>query len=581
MNLRPYQSDSIESIYAYLRANPGNPLAVIPTGGGKTPVIGTICRDAVSTWGGRVIVLAHVKELLEQAAEKIRMIDPTLPIGVYSAGLKSRDLNYAVTVAGIQSIHKKASRLGKIDLAIIDEAHLIPFEGDGMYRNFIQEAMIVNPHLRVVGLTATPYRMKGGSIAGEGRLFNEICYEVGVKELIADGYLSKLKTKAGRATADLSGVHTLAGEFVANELRNAVDTNEIVRDAVAEIVEYTKDRKAVLIFAAGDAHGRHIQNELKESHGIHSEFVTGKTPSGVRDEIANRFKDGNLKYLININVFTTGFDAPIIDAVAMLRPTQSPGLYYQMVGRGFRLNPGKEDCLILDFGGNVLRHGPVDAIKPKNPGAKSGGGGDAPAKECPECHEVFAAGFSICPECGYVFPPPTKSNHESTASSEGIISGEKTQEVRRVTDQIIYAVHTKRGAAPDAPRTMRVEYPIGFNEYVSEWVCVEHEHGFAARKASEWWRKRSRDTQPTSADIAVVMANEGCLAEPTEITIERTAGDRFPQIVGCQLGDIPEPSHKWAVAAANQLLGIDLDRQPEVYAENSYLNDFDLGDIPF
>jgi hypothetical protein len=148
MNLRPYQSDAIAAVYEHLRARDDNPCVVIPTGGGKTPVIATICRDAVTRWNGRVVILAHVKELLEQAADKLRLIAPDVPVGIYSAGLKRKDLGYAVTIAGIQSIWKKACDLGPVDLIIVDEAHMVPAEDDGMYRQFIADAKVVNPHVR-------------------------------------------------------------------------------------------------------------------------------------------------------------------------------------------------------------------------------------------------------------------------------------------------------------------------------------------------------------------------------------------------------------------------------------------------
>jgi len=133
MKLRPYQQEAINAVYEHLRSSDDNPCVVIPTGGGKTPVIATICRDAVSLWDGRVVILAHVKELLEQAADKLRLIAPEIPMGIYSAGLKRKDLGYAVTIAGIQSVYRQACDLGSVDLIIVDEAHLIPPDGEGMY----------------------------------------------------------------------------------------------------------------------------------------------------------------------------------------------------------------------------------------------------------------------------------------------------------------------------------------------------------------------------------------------------------------------------------------------------------------
>ncbi|MFN7429950.1 MAG: DEAD/DEAH box helicase family protein, partial [bacterium] len=414
MNLRPYQSEAIAAVYEHLRTRDDNPCVVIPTGGGKTPVIAAICRDAVGRWGGRVVLLAHVKELLEQAADKLRVIAPDVPMGIYSAGLKRKDLGYAVTVAGIQSIWKKACDLGPVDLIIVDEAHMVPAEDDGMYRQFIADAKVVNPNVRIIGLTATPYRMKSGSICAPENILNHVCYEVGVRELIVQGFLSPLKTKAGLQKISTDDLHVRAGEFVASEVEDLMDKEGLVEGACAEIAQHTKGRSATLIFSSGIRHGQHIVDVLKAKHGIECGFVTGDTPDGVRAAILGRFRSGELKYLCNVNVLTTGFDAPHIDCVALVRPTMSPGLYYQMVGRGFRLHPGKTDCLVLDFGGNVLRHGPVDAIRIAT---DDRGDGEAPAKECPNCQALIAAGYQTCPQCGHQFPEPNRQQHEAKAST--------------------------------------------------------------------------------------------------------------------------------------------------------------------
>jgi len=233
MQLRPYQQESIDAVYRYLRERNDNPCVVLPTAAGKTPVIATICRDAVTRWGGRVLILAHVKELLEQAADKLRTICPEIDFGVYSAGLKRRDTDHPVIVAGIQSVYKRACELDRFDLIIVDEAHLLPPDGEGRYRTFLADARTVNPHVRLIGLTATPYRMKSGMLCGPENLLNDICFEVGVKELIAQGYLCPLRTKAGRRKVDTSGLHVRAGEFVGSEVEALMDTGELVAPPAA------------------------------------------------------------------------------------------------------------------------------------------------------------------------------------------------------------------------------------------------------------------------------------------------------------------------------------------------------------
>jgi len=542
MTLRPYQTEAVEAVYRHLRERDDNPCVVIPTGGGKTPVIATICSDAVARWNGRVLILAHVKELLEQARDKLDQVCPDIHVGIYSAGLKRRDTAHPVIIAGIQSVYQKADHLGRFDLAIVDESHMIPMDGDGMYRRFLDGARAVNPHLRVIGLTATPFRMSSGPICvpPPDGILNSICYEIGVRELIRDGYLSALKSKAGRLKPDTSQLHVRAGEFVADEVEALMDQETLVHSACREIVEYTRDRKACLVFASGVKHGQHVARMIEQISGGDGEcgFVDGQTPTLYRDQLIRRFRDGELKYLVNVNVLTTGFDAPNVDCVALLRPTMSPGLYYQMVGRGFRLCQGKADCLVLDFGGNVLRHGPVDAIRITDVPGK--GSGEAPAKECPQCQALIATGYAACPECGHEFPPPERRRHEATADESGILSGQVTITEHDVRD-VYYCVHVKRDAPPEAPRTMRVDYEIGYHQHQSEWVCFEH-GGYARQKAEAWWRMRSCLPVPDNVDDAVALANAGALAPALSIKVRSVAGEKYDRIVDYELGAKPDPA---------------------------------------
>jgi DNA repair protein RadD len=251
------------------------------------------------------------------------------------------------------------------------------------------------------------------------------------------------------------------GEFIADEVESLMDQESLVRSAVAEITQYMTDRNACLIFGSGVQHGQHIVEVLASEHGVECGFVCGETPIAERDSTLARFKAGELKYLCNVNVLTTGFDAPHIDCVALVRPTMSPVLYCQMVGRGFRVHSSKENCLVLDFGGNVLRHGPVDDIKVTK---MDRGDGKAPAKECPQCQAVIAAGFTTCPQCGFVFPASQRQQHDPKASEAGILSDQVTLTEYRV-EEVDYAVHVKRGASDDAPRSLRVDYRVGWNRF--------------------------------------------------------------------------------------------------------------------
>lgn len=613
IELRDYQEAAVSAVYDYLRAKSGNPCAVLPTGSGKTPVIARLCADAVTLWNGRVLVLAHVKELLEQTADKLKVMCPTLAVGVYSAGLKRRDTAQAVIVAGIQSVHDKADQLGRFDLVVVDEAHLIPPDGDGRYRSLIAALLEINPDLRVIGLTATPYRLAGGLICGPDRLLTDVCYEVGVKVLVQRGFLSRLVGKAAHNEVDTQEVKVERGEFVEAEAEAAFTGDGVVRRAAAEVVAQTLTRRAVMLFCQSVGHARqvagYLRAELKgrevlaaaETLPAKSEFglgddplahhaipvvydwllenghpaaflcewlrrdhprvaeVYGDTKAGERDQVVADFKAGRIRYLVNVGVFTTGFDAPNVDAVCLLRMTASPGLYYQMVGRGFRLSEGKADCLILDFGENIKRHGPVDVIERRIKAKANRKPGERVTAEpagrmCPACRAVVAAAMSVCTECGAEFEVVTPPAHRGTADGYEPLSGKVSTETVAV-DRVEYRVHRKKGAAESHPKTLRVTYTLGINDHVSEWVCVEHS-GFAGDKARGWWRRRCRLPMPASAVEAAMYAQHGLLAEPVTVTLRKKSGETYPELAGHDLGEIPDGPAPCPGCGAVNLRGI-------------------------
>lgn len=555
-DLRYYQQESVNAVYAHLQQKPDtNPCAVLPTGAGKSIVIAKIVSDAATLWNGRILILAHVKELLEQNAAKIAALCPDLKIGMYSAGLNRRDTENQVLVAGIQSVYNKAAELGAFDLILIDEAHLIPPDGDGMYQTLLNEEKKLNPNVRLIGFTATPYRLRGGMICKPENLLNEICYEIGVKELIMRGYLSKLRSKNGRTKADLSDLHIRAGEFIADEVAEKMDNDRLVYAACNEIVSLTKDRQKVLIFATSVAHAQHIKERIEAASGTECGLVIGSTSKEERSEILERFKGkeipadlfGNMKppikFLVNVGVLTTGFDAPAVDTVCLLRPTASAGLYYQMVGRGFRLSPdtGKTDCMILDYGGNIMRHGPVDMIRVDETSG-SGKKQPPPMRECPKCQAVFPAGRTKCPDCGYELPREERAlHHGSRAASDGILS-DQTSETEFDVNRIYYSKHFKRNA-PDKPPTMRVEYSIGFNDYISDWICPEHS-GYARKKSEKWWLERAGFPLPDTVDECIVYAEAGKLKEPERITVKKTPGSDWPTITKYVFKEQPEAAQQ-------------------------------------
>ena len=545
MKLRPYQQEAVDAVYEHLQNREDNPCVVIPTGGGKSLCLGQICSDAVLRWGGRVLILAHVKELLQQNADKLHRLAPDVDFGIYSAGLKSRKTKEPVIVAGIQSVYQKACELGAFDLILIDEVHMLPESGEGMYRTFLKEAKIVNPNVRLIGFTATPYRMTSGMICKPENLLNHVCYEKGIKELINEGYLCRIHTKVPAQKIDCSGLHVRNGEFRSDEVAELFSTENAVHSIFTDIFQKTKDRNKILIFCADVAQAMLFQREIQRV--ADAGLITGDTPAQERAELIARFQDQPtgllqevtpLRWLVNVNVLTTGFDAPMIDCVVLARPTLSPGLYYQMVGRSFRLHASKTDSLVLDYGGNIQRHGCIDAINLK---IKNGSnGGDAPIRECPDCHTVLPIGVSRCACCGYIFPiPEPASKLDDKASNEGILSGQTT-EIFYDVQEISYSKHYKKNGTPDDPPTLRIEYRVGFNEFVSKWVCPEHKGWAWSNKFVPWWKQHCNIQPPTTVDEALYYAVGGYLAAPKRLMVIKTSGQRFEEVIEQDFTEKPD-----------------------------------------
>ncbi|MFV0441960.1 MAG: zinc ribbon domain-containing protein, partial [Planctomycetaceae bacterium] len=200
-------------------------------------------------------------------------------------------------------------------------------------------------------------------------------------------------------------------------------------------------------------------------------------------------------------------------------------------------------------GGNVLRHGPVDQLRVQDSTAR--GTGDSPAKECPACRSLIAAAYRNCPDCGHEFPPPQTKRHDDRAANGGVLSGEVIDQEWEVRD-IVFSVHTKKGADDSAPKTLRVDYRLGLDHWVSEWICFEHQ-GWPRRKAVHWWKERSLDEVPDTAEQAAARANAGALALPDYITVRSVVGEKYDRIIACRLGPKPEPNPLWAEASFGEV----------------------------
>ncbi|MBC7371256.1 MAG: DEAD/DEAH box helicase [Bdellovibrionaceae bacterium] len=354
--LRPYQQDAVQATLRHFRHERSPAVVVLPTGAGKSLVIAELARIAK----GRVLILAHVRELVEQNHAKY--ISLGLDAGIYSAGLERKESHQKTIFGSIQSIARAPEDLFQnFSLLVIDECHRVSTEEGTQYFQVISRLQKLNPELCVLGLTATPYRLGYGWIyeynlskkmrkTEEERFFKKCVFDLPTRYMIKNGYLTPpIKIDSPVASYDFSSLKLHGQHYVTAEIEKLLqDQKRITPVIIQNIVQMSRDREGVMIFTSSVNHAKEIMRSLPP---YVSALVVGETEDRDRDEIIAAFKARKLKFLVNVSVLTTGFDAPHVDVIAILRPTESASLYQQIIGRGLRLSPGKVDCLVLDYTG--------------------------------------------------------------------------------------------------------------------------------------------------------------------------------------------------------------------------------------
>jgi DNA repair protein RadD len=394
MTLRPYQQEAYDAIMSWVRKSREPCCIEAATGCGKSHIIAAVAHAIHEISKGKnVLCLAPSAELVKQNCEKYRATGNKSSIFSASAGEKS--LRYPVVFGTPLTVKNRIGRFKDIAAIVIDECHgLTP-----TIREIIDAIRAHNSNVRVIGLTATPYRMNTGYIFAtwpDGRpvsetmtvepYFGACVYRVRAKPLIEAGYLTQ--PVLGKRGAD--GYSTLhmrldaKGNFSEEDVDRAYHGQGRKTAAIiADIVDKSRDRQGVMIFAATVQHAKECLDSLP---GSLSALVTGETPAKERAAILEAFKARKLKYLVNVSVLTTGFDAPHVDVIAMLRATESVGLLQQIIGRGLRISDGKVDCMILDYAENIERHCPDgDIFSPEIKVKVKGGDAEGITCKCPDC----------------------------------------------------------------------------------------------------------------------------------------------------------------------------------------------------
>jgi DNA repair protein RadD len=489
-----------------------NPLICLPTGTGKGTVIAMfIMRCFQIQSNTRVVMATHVKELIKQNAADLLDFWPMAPLGICSAGLHSYDLASPIIFGGVKTLVKRALDLGYIDFLVIDEAHLLADEGD--YQTLINILKVRNPFLKVIGLTATPYRM-GLGLMTNGNIFTDIIYNMcnidGFSRLIAEGFLCPLIPKRTETQLDITGVGIRQGDYVASELEEAVDKTDINAALLSEYVRYSHDRKCGLLFASGVAHATHLWEMLNDTFHQECVILHSKRSETQNDAAIKSWKSGRVKHAVNMNMLTTGVNCPMLDVIGDGQPTCSTGKHVQKYGRATRPYPGKANGLILDFARNTRRLGPInDPVIPRPKG--QGSPGDAPVRVCPSCGTYNHASVRTCVVCGLAFDfSPDLSRQASTTE---IMRSDLPEIEEFPVENVLYSEFT---AKQTGRSWLKIGYKCGLRQF--NWIKTIEGKDYPAKQGRDWFRQvyGEPNEDMTNKDV---LSMQSYLRPPTKIRV--------------------------------------------------------------
>ena len=490
-----------------------HPLVAIPTGAGKTIILTRFIYLYLEKYPThKILVVSHTENILKQDHATLSNVFEGINIGLYSSGLKSYTIR-KITVAGIQSIFRKSELFSDFDIIVIDEAHLIQQKPNSMYQKLFKG---MKSGYKRLGLSATIFRRQSGYLhEGEGAMFNKVSFDLSSSDafmsLIEDGYLCDMIAKSTNYEMDVKGVKTTAGDYNQKALVEKFDRPHITDRAVKELIKYGKNYKSWLIFAIDIKHADSIHRTLL-GLGIKSMCLHSRSKNE-RHSVTEAFKKRDIQALVSVGMVTTGFDAPNVDLICMLRPTKSPVLHIQMTGRGARPFPGKEHCLFLDFAGNTMRLGPINNVIVTKKGK---GNGKPPAKLCPDCGVIHHISVKVCNVCGHKFKFKQKITmkpweRDVLKRKEKVIPPEWL-----TVDNITYLIHQK----PGKPDSLRVVYRCGLNQ-INEYICLDHT-GYAKMVAENWVFYRWPRNKPVPKDIIGLFNFSHYLKKPVKILVEKS-----------------------------------------------------------
>jgi DNA repair protein RadD len=551
---RDYQIQAINTTFDYLNATTGNGVIVQPTGVGKSHTISGIVRRALQYRpNARIQMLTDKKELIKQNVEKLVDHWPTAPVGIYSAGLKTKQKYMPITYGGIASMVKVVEDFDAVDLVLVDEAHRMNPNVETLYGRYMKALREKNPYVRLIGLTATDWRMGFGKLTDEGGIFDDVIINQGSLEwynwFVDQGYLVPLIPRPTQTVLDTTGVGMSGGDLNMSEVQRKVDRQDITWAALQELCYWGQNRHHWLIFAAGVDHADHI-TEMLNYMGIPTTCVHRGISD--RDQRIADYKAGRYRCMVNNNILTTGFDYPGIDLIGMFRPTLSSSLWVQMLGRGTRpvyapgwdietregrlaaiANSYKQNCMVLDFADNISQMGPInDPVLPRRAGL---GGGEPPIKTCTpdrlvkgqqHCGSWNHASVRYCAACGAEFDFAIK--YGVNASIKALVATGVEDIEWFDVQNIYYSEHIGASGIP----CLRVDYWVGPKKKFMDYIHLQ-QNGWVLHRAKEWWKARFAHPDwgvPPTVKEALPYCTRQYLKEPKRIRVHKNH-QPYPEIL--------------------------------------------------
>jgi superfamily II DNA or RNA helicase len=409
LDLRPYQTALIEDVRHSFRSGKRSPLLQLPTGGGKTVLTAFILASSAHR-GRSAAFLVHRKELIAQTSKTLHLAG--VPHGVIHPDWPTT--RHLIQVASVQTLVRRLHRHRKFDTIVIDEAH---HSVAGTWRKILDHY----GNAALLGLTATPARLDGKGLGIQaGGVFDDLVIGPSMMELIEGGFLARPKVFASERHLDLSGIHTRAGDFAADEVAEVMNRREIVGDAVAHYEQHLPGKRAIA-FCASVEHAANVAATFN-ARGIPARRLDGTLSSYERSAAVEGFAAGEIKVLTSCELISEGFDVPGCDGALLLRPTQSESLYLQMVGRALRPAPGKPFAVILDHVGNVARHGLPQEAREWTLDGRRRRESPPETKQCPGCFAVLPSYVTTCPECEHSFGEDAERRRAEAARSRELES---------------------------------------------------------------------------------------------------------------------------------------------------------------